>query len=104
MIQKPSRLRLWIALAFTLCDLIWAFSALNFRAGANAASTVSAINSAVWIFMHLPAVYLAGLPFSKDSGAAVSMAEVMTIGSLGVLQMAALGYWLGRFFDRKQKP
>ena len=102
-IQRSWRLKL--PLIFVAADLLWAYSALKVQSGLNAAATVSAINSSIWIFLHLPAAILGGLPFHDSAGTntALAPAELILIGSLGILQTAIVSFGLGHILDKKRK-
>jgi hypothetical protein len=101
MVNVKKRWQIWIPLAIGLLDLAWAYSALNVPQGSNAASSVSMINATVWIFLHVPAALLNSMFFEK--GPQMTQAELILLGALGALQMAALGFWLGKYLEKKRK-
>lgn len=93
------------ALGLAVLDALWAYSALVAVSGpTNPGASVSMINPMIWIFMHFPAAWLASLPFGPQppSGAPLPVGELWLLAGLGVAQMAALGWWLGRRLDRKR--
>jgi hypothetical protein len=93
------RIRLPFLLA--LADLLWMPSALAPQPGSNPAASVGMLNSTVWIFLHLPAVFLGGLPFEAAAGP-LPRAERLLIGALALAQAAALGWLAGWILDRKR--
>jgi hypothetical protein len=104
--MDQKRLRLWLPLGLALADLAWACSALSSRPEANPASSVEAINSAVWIFLHLPAALLGSLPFdaaAAKSGVPLPQLECALIAILGAVQTAGLVLLALIFFSRKKK-
>lgn len=96
--------RLWLPLAALTADLAWSLGALAPQAGANPAASVAMANSVVWIFLHMPAVLLGGLPFKDAAAGPPPRAELLLIGGLALLQAAAIGWVLGWILDRKRKP
>ena len=99
-------MKLKLPLIFGLADALWAFSALKAAPVSNGADSVGLINAVVWIFLHLPAAWLGSLPF-KNQGAAAGVfppGQLALIGSLGVLQMAAIAYGIGFWLDKKKNP
>jgi hypothetical protein len=103
---KPitQRWSLRLSLAFAALDAFWAYSALVAAEGpTNPGASVSVINPVIWIFMHFPAAWLASLPFGSQppAGQPMPSGELWLLAGLGVAQMAALGWWLGRRLDRR---
>ncbi len=95
--------RLRLPLVFGSADLAWSFSALRPVQSTNAAASVGMINSVIWIFLHLPAALLGSLPFGSPGspGLALPMEEILLLGVLGILQMAAIGWGIGLWLDKR---
>ncbi len=104
----PSILRLWslrLGLAVAVLDFAWARSMLSLVQDSNPASTVRLTGAVVWIFLHLPAALLAGLPFQAPASPSEPLppAELGLMALLGAAQMGALAWWLGRRLDKDPK-
>ena len=97
--------RVRLPLLLAAGDLLWMLSALAPHAEKNPAASVGMLKSTVWIFLHLPAVFLGGLPFEAAGQAAgpLPRSEVLLIGALALAQAAALGWAAGWILDRKRK-
>ena len=93
-----------LPLLAALADLAWAFNALQSAPAANGADSVGMINAVVWIFLHLPAAYREACPFKacQPGAGAFPPGQLLLIGALGILQMAAIAWAIGLWLDKKR--